>query len=76
VYQYFINLFTNEKIVFWPDLASAHYATDTLIQLKELKIEYVAKEENPPNVPQTRPIENFKISKLLHGKYQKRTEVY
>jgi transposase len=27
--------------------------------LEELKIEYVPKEENPPNVPQLRPIENF-----------------
>jgi hypothetical protein len=33
--------------VFWP----AHYAKDTLVRLKELKIEYVSKEENPPNVP-------------------------
>jgi hypothetical protein len=49
----------NEKIVFWPDLASAlsaHYAKDKLVQLKELKIEYVPKEENSTNVPQTRQI--------------------
>jgi hypothetical protein len=49
----------NEKIVFRPDLASAHYANDTLVRLEELKIEYVPKEENPPNVPQIWPIENF-----------------
>lgn len=49
----------NEKIVFWPDLASAHYAKDTLVRLEELKIEYVPKDHNPPNVPQLRPIENF-----------------
>jgi hypothetical protein len=49
----------NKKIVFWPDLASAHYTKDTLVLLEELKIEYVSKEENPPNVPQIRPIENF-----------------
>jgi transposase len=49
----------NEKIVFWPDLASAHYAKDTLVRLEELKVEYVPKEENPPNVPQIRPIEKF-----------------
>jgi hypothetical protein len=28
----------NKKIVFWPDLASAHYAKDTLVRLEELKI--------------------------------------
>jgi transposase len=49
----------NEKIVFWPHLASAHYTKDTLIRLEELKIEYVPKEEPPPNVPQARPIEIF-----------------
>jgi transposase len=47
-----------EKIMFWPDLASAHYANDTLVGLEELKIEDVPK-ENPSNVPQIRPIENF-----------------
>jgi hypothetical protein len=51
--------YKNEKIVFWPDLASAHYAKDTLVRLEELKIEYVPKEKNPPNVPQIRPIEIF-----------------
>jgi hypothetical protein len=32
----------NEKIVFWPDLAN--YAKDKLVQLEELKVEYVPKE--------------------------------
>jgi hypothetical protein len=57
-YQYFINLSKNttkiKKIVFWPDLASAYYAKDTLIRIEELKIEYVPKEVNPSNVPQIR----------------------
>jgi hypothetical protein len=43
--------------MFWPDLASAHYANDMLVRLEELKIEYVLKEENPPNVLQL--IESF-----------------
>jgi hypothetical protein len=30
-----------------------------LVRLEERKIEYVPKEENPPNVPQIPPIENF-----------------
>jgi hypothetical protein len=36
----------NEKIVFWPDLASAHYVKDTLDRLEELKIEYVLETES------------------------------
>jgi hypothetical protein len=64
VYQKFISLSKNttksKKIVFWPALASAHYyAKDSLARLEELKIEYVPKEETPPNVPQIRPIEKF-----------------
>jgi hypothetical protein len=51
----------NEKIVFWPDLASTLYTlrTDTLVPLEELKIEYVPKKENPQNDPQIRPTKNF-----------------
>jgi transposase len=45
--------------VFWPDLASAHYAKDRLVRLEELKIEYVPKVDSPPNTPQIRKIENF-----------------
>jgi hypothetical protein len=45
-----------EKIVFWSNFASAHYAKDTLVRLEELKIEYVPKEENPPNLSLIRPI--------------------
>lgn len=48
-----------EKIVFWPDLASSHYAKSTIENLKDKKIEFVPKEMNPPNVPQLRPIETF-----------------
>jgi hypothetical protein len=73
----------NEKIVFWPDLASAHYAKDTLV-------EYVHKEESPRNVPQIRPIEKIlaiekeglqqqlssKRCKVVDGKDQKRVEVH
>ena len=44
---------------FWPDLASAHYAKHTVELFNELKIPYVSKDQNPPNVPQCRPIQNF-----------------
>jgi hypothetical protein len=44
----FINLskkhHKKEKIVFWPDLASANFAKDMLSQLEVLKIEYISKE--------------------------------
>jgi hypothetical protein len=48
-----------KKIMFWFGLASAHDAKDTLTRLEELKIKYVLKEENSPNVAHLRPIENF-----------------
>lgn len=44
--------------LFWPDLASAHYSRDSTAWMNEY-VNYVAKEDNPPNVPQARPIENF-----------------
>jgi hypothetical protein len=53
--------------------------------LEELKIEYNPREENPPNVPQIQPIENFwanlnnlspKRCKMLDGKDRKRAEVH
>ena len=48
----------DRKYIFWPDLASAHYAKSVLAWMNE-NLNYVSKEINPPNVPQARPIENF-----------------
>jgi len=48
-----------KNTVFWPDLASSHYAKNSLEAMKQLKIPYVPKDCNPPNVPQLRPIEDF-----------------
>lgn len=45
--------------IFWPDLATAHYATTTLNLLRKNNIEFVSKDKNPPNVPQCRPIERY-----------------
>lgn len=45
--------------IFWPDLATAHYAGDTLSLLNKEKIEFVSKEMNPPNCPELRPIEKY-----------------
>lgn len=49
----------NQRILFWPDLARCHYAKNVTDWLEEQGIPYVLKNENPPNVPQARPIERF-----------------
>jgi transposase len=45
--------------VFWPDLASSHYANSVLTYLKSKNIKYVPKYMNPANLPKARPIEDF-----------------
>ena len=47
------------KYLFWPDLASAHYAKTVTGFFDEKNINYVKKKDNPPNVPELRPIEDF-----------------
>jgi len=47
------------QTLFWPDLASSHYAKSVLEDLERNGVHYVTKEINPPNVPQLRPIEVF-----------------
>ena len=49
----------NGNFTFWPDLASAHYATSTIQLLQDLHIPFVPKIANPPNCPQLRPIEDL-----------------
>jgi len=51
--------YPDRNILFWPDLATAHYANKCILLLKEEKINFVEKKENPPNVPQARPIEKY-----------------
>lgn len=46
------------KYLFWPDLASAHYAK-VVQDWMRVNLKFVDKSENPPNVPQARPIESF-----------------
>ena len=56
----FINTHYSEGgYVFWPDKASAHYATSTLNFLRDSGVNFVAKEDNPTETPQVRPIEDF-----------------
>lgn len=45
--------------LFWPDLASCHYAKTTLEFMTVNNIAFVPKNMNPPNVPQCRPIERY-----------------
>lgn len=48
-----------KPVIFWPDLASIHYAKDTKIFYNNNNIKYVPKEYNPPNTPELRSIERF-----------------
>lgn len=47
------------KYIFWPDLASAHYANSVLNYLKTNEVKFLPKIDNPANVPKARPIEDF-----------------
>ena len=49
----------HKDYVFWPDLASSHYAKSVIEYFNENNICYVPKIENPANVPESRPIEDF-----------------
>lgn len=56
----FIESFGNEKkILFWPDMASSHYAGIVVAELEKKNIEFVIKSSNGPNLPHVRPIEKF-----------------
>lgn len=58
----------NSDVLFWPDLASIHYEKSVQNCLKDNNIEFVAKECNPPNVPNARPIEKFwNLCKRMYG---------
>ena len=52
---------TGDSSLFWPDLASAHYARKVQAFLTDHRIHYVARKRNVPNVrlPHTRPRETI-----------------
>ena len=50
---------SNDQYVFWPDLASSHYAKSVVEYLRDQNVNFVEFKDNPPNVPEIRPIENF-----------------
>ena len=45
--------------IFWPDQAGCHYAEHSLDFLCENLIHHADKVDNPPNLPEVRPIEDF-----------------
>lgn len=47
------------QYLFWPDLASAHYAKTVTSFLDENDVNFVSRADNPPNTPECRPIEDF-----------------
>lgn len=49
----------NHDVLFWPDLASSHYADIIRTELNEKNINFVSKKDNSPNTPQNRPIETY-----------------
>lgn len=51
--------FKPEGVIFWPDLATCHYATIVQEYLRDQKIHFVPKSENAPNLPQARPIGKY-----------------
>ena len=48
-----------EDVIFWMDLARAHYKRKVTDFLIDQGIDFVSYKENAPNVPQARPIEKF-----------------
>lgn len=59
VHDFIIEKHRGANVMFWPDLVSSHCSKRALDRMEELNIPYVPKTENPPNVPQLRPIEDF-----------------
>uniref|UniRef100_T2MAU0 C-myc promoter-binding protein n=1 Tax=Hydra vulgaris TaxID=6087 RepID=T2MAU0_HYDVU len=49
----------DSQFVFWPDLATSHYANSVQAYLNGQNVRFVPKEDNPANVPEARPIEDF-----------------
>ena len=61
---------SDDNYKFWPDLASSHYAKTVAEYFRAKNLKFVEKHENPANVPEVRPIEDF--WSILKGKvYEK-----
>jgi transposase len=70
----FITKYHNKSdVLFWPDMASIHYEKSVLNWLQTNGINFVPKEDNAPNVPHARPIEQF--WKLCKEEYSRTSKV-
>lgn len=49
----------HSPVMFWPDLASIHYARATMDWFEANQVDVMPKSMNPPNCPKLRPIEEF-----------------
>lgn len=47
------------SVLFWPDLASAHYGKLAMEWFENNAVTIVSRDANPPNTPQLRPIEAY-----------------
>ena len=66
----FINHYhANDSVLFWPDLATVHYAGKIQQLLIDNGISYVQRGKNLPNVLQARPIETIRTL-LKHKVYE------
>lgn len=52
---------SDDQYVFWLDMASFHYAKDTVVVYEKYRLRYISKIEKITNVPQLKPIEHFHI---------------
>ena len=57
--------YNDDNHIFWTGLAKAHYAEVTTKYLESQNITFVPMGDNPLNVPQARPIENFWANLVL-----------
>ncbi|CAF1982038.1 unnamed protein product [Rotaria magnacalcarata] len=68
----------DNEYIFWSDLTSSHYANETTKWLIQHKIKFVPKQVNPPNIPKTRPIEDFwsiLADKVYEAGWETKTEL-
>lgn len=64
-----------QDVLFWPDLATSHYAHHVQAWLRSEKIETVSAKDNPPNWPFGRPIERFwALCKRKYGQRKRSTK--
>ena len=59
---------SNGNYLFWSDLAKAHYSNIVQQCLTEKNLPFVSRVDNPPNVPQARPIETVLERKIYEKK--------